>query len=226
MKRTVHLFALLLPLASLVGCVSAKQQREEQQELDRSIQKTSNPDSVRGCAFIMTLRPDARYDTVEAQVASLVIPKKGVTWAVLDASGTNQLYSCEASPSEPTPRPSTPTSVEAKPEPGAVPPVAAPAPQARSEPGAGVPEAERSDTSKAAPAPAPTTEGVSRTRVTSNPEAVKGCRFLASFSEFEPVSRFQENVVRTGGNLGYVVATNKDGEVIGESYSCSGETKP
>jgi hypothetical protein len=226
MRRTLRLSSILLALASLVGCVSAKQRREEQQELDRSIQQTSNPDSVRGCAFIMTLRPDARYDTVEAQVASLVIPKEGVTWIVLDASGTNQLYSCTASLTEPTPRPATPTSIEAKPEPGAMPPVAAAAPPARSEPGAGVPETERSDTSKAAPAPGPSTESVSRTRVTSNPEAVKGCRFVGSFSEFQQVSRFQENVVRTGGNLGYVVATNKDGEVIGESYRCPEETRP
>ena len=152
MKRTVAFFAVLLPLVSLVGCMSAKQKREEQQELDRSIKKTSNPDSVRGCAFIMTLRPDARSETVEAQVASLVIPKEGVTWIVLDASGTNQLYSCKASPGEPTPRPSTPMSAEATSESEAAPPAAAAAPPAPSEPGAGVPETGRSDVSKAAPA--------------------------------------------------------------------------
>jgi hypothetical protein len=59
-----------------------------------------------------------------------------------------------------------------------------------------------------------------RTRVTNNPDATKGCEFLESLTRYEKVIHFQEGVVRAGGNLGYVVATNEDGEVIGEAYKC------
>ena len=58
-------------------------------------------------------------------------------------------------------------------------------------------------------------------RITNNPEAVKGCKFLESFAQYQKVSSFQESVVRAGGNLGYIVATNQNGDVIGESYLCS-----
>ena len=71
--------------------------------------------------------------------------------------------------------------------------------------------------------PAPATKSAPRTRITNNPEAVKGCRFLESFAQYQKVSSFQEDVVRAGGNLGYIVATNRDGDVIGESYLCSEE---
>lgn len=64
-----------------------------------------------------------------------------------------------------------------------------------------------------------------RTRVTNNPEATKGCQFLESLTRYVKVIHFQQDVVRAGGNLGYVVATNEDGEVIGEAYRCPEEAK-
>jgi hypothetical protein len=215
MKRPLQLISILFVSTSLGGCTSAAQRVAEQQDLERSIRKTSNPDAVKGCSFIMNLRPDGLHNTPEAQAASLVIPKQGVSWVVFDRSGSYELYACshktpqnEQATAPPTPIPvpveatATPAQPEAKPD-----TVTREQPQAKIEP----PEPKRN---------------VSKTRVTNNPEAVKGCKFLESFVEYHKVSRFQEDVVRAGGNLGYIVATNQDGDVIGESYLCSEEAKP
>jgi len=225
MKRFVRLGSFLLISASIAGCVTAKQRAEEQQELARSIRTTSDPEAIKACSFIMNLRPDGIHATPEAQVASLVLPKPGVLWVIFGGPGDYQLYSCakKAPPGEQPSKAPAPTTVETKSEPQPPEPV-----EARPEPAPSEarPQAVTTGQPEVKPdAPAPTTKGAYETRVTSNPEAVKGCRFLASFVEYRKVSLFQEDVVRTGGNLGYVVATNRDGEVIGESYLCP-ETRP
>lgn len=225
MNRFLRLIAVLFASTSIGGCVSAKQKLEEQQEIERSIQKSSNPDAVKGCSFIMNLRPDGLHSTPEAQAASLVIPRQGVSWVVFGGPGNYQLYSC----SHRTPQKdqqagaTTPTPVETGLRQGAS--VSsdtkdAPAPEAGSE----VISNEQSEAK--VEAPEETKKSAHKTRVTNNPEAVKGCRFLESFVEYQEVSRFQEDVVRAGGNLGYIVATNRDGHVIGESYLCSEMPKP
>jgi hypothetical protein len=223
MKRFVQLVSVLLVSASIGGCVSAKQRAQEQQELERSIRKTSDPDVVKDCAFIMDLRPDGLHHTPEAQAASLVIPKQGVSWVVFGGSGSYQLYSCKAPQNEQLAKAPVPTPVETKPETRMSAPV-----EAKPEPAPS--EAKPEVVAKEPPeaeieAPAPPRESASKTRVTNNPEAVKGCRFLASFAEYQKVSHFQEDVVRAGGNLGYIVATNQNGDVIGESYLCPDEPK-
>ena len=226
MRRSVQLLGVLFLSASLGGCVSAKQKAEEQQEIERSIRRSSDPDAIKGCAFIMVLRPDGTH-TPEAQAASLVIPKQGASWIVFDDSGKYQLYSCSqrrtpsvtesetptpARPAEAAPAAKTPLPTETKATP------------ARSEPEPVV-TTTRQPAASAEP-PESGNRSVSGTRVTSNPEAVKGCKFMKSFADYRSVSLFQEAVVKAGGNLGYVVAANKDGEVVGESYLCSDGARP
>jgi hypothetical protein len=221
MKRQAA-FASILLLSAALGCVTAKQRREEQQELARSIVKTSHAEAVQGCAFIMNLKPEARYGSPEAQTASLVIPKPGVEWVILEASGGYQLYSCKTATTEPQ-RAEAPKPAEAAPAAAAVTPPApgaAPVAPAPIEAAAPMPPSARpaagasSGESPKAGAPDP--------RVTNNPEAVRGCRFLASFTAYQPVSGFQRAVTEAGGDVGYVVASNRDGEVIGEAYRCGG----
>lgn len=216
MKRLPQIIAAVLATTSIGGCTSAKQRHAEQQELERSIRSTSNSDAIRDCSFMMKLRPDGLHDTPEAQAASLVIPKQGVSWVVFGNSGNYELYSC----SQKTPRNeqavTTPTPVEAKPTIGT---------PALVEMKAAPTQLPREAVTTAQPEPnvegsEPAEKSARKIRVTNNPEAVKGCRFLKSFSEYQKVVRFQEVVVRAGGNLGYVVAANQDGDVIGESYSC------
>jgi len=226
MKRFVQLVSVLLVSASIGGCVSVKQRAQEQQELERSIRTTSDPDVVKGCSFIMDLRPDGLHHTPEAQAASLVIPKQGVSWVVFGGSGRYQLYSCsqKAPQSEQQSNAPVPTPGETKPETRTSAPVEAKAGPAQS-------EAKPEDVTREQPeaeiaVPAPPRKSAYKTRVTNNPEAVKGCRFLESFVEYQKVSQFQEDVVRAGGNLGYIVATNQNGDVIGESYLCPEAAKP
>jgi hypothetical protein len=227
MKRLLPRVALLFVSASIVGCASAKQKAEEQQEIERSISSSSNPDAIKGCSFIMNLRPDGLHKGPEAQAASLVIPKQGVSWVVFGDSGKYDLYSCSqrSTGSHPEMNVATPTttvetrspeatSAPLEPTPMRAPSASSPGVTAREQPEA------RVDTSPRA------TKSAYDTRVTSNPEAVSGCRFLASFAEYRKVSRFQEDVVKAGGNLGFVVGTNKDGDVIGEAYACSDGAKP
>jgi hypothetical protein len=219
-----RLGALLLLAGSLVGCMTAKDQKEEKQELQRSIQKTTDPDSVRGCAYIMKLKPESRYGPPEQQVESLVISKPGVWWVILDTSAVHELYSCKESIDEPSAKAAGATAAsktESAPTPPAVPAVSptAPAESRAPVPPAMSPAPSEPSTPTSAPA-------ASAPRVTSNPEAVHGCRFLESYTTYRSVSQFQADVVRTGGNVGLVVATNRDGDVIGESYSCSPETRP
>ena len=175
----------------------------------------------------MNLRPDGVHHTPEAQVASLVIPKPGVSWVIFGGPGSYDLYSCKAPENARAAKVRTPTPVEPKAEARTSAPVEAavapvppePKPEVTKEPTPGTieaPEKPEKDTTKI----------VSRTRVTNNPEAVKGCKFLESFSEYQKVLQFQENVVRAGGNVGYIVATNQNGDVIGESYSCSEDPRP
>ena len=207
MKRFLQLVSIFFLSMSVGGCTSSQQRLQDQQELERSIQKTSNPDAVKDCGFIMNLRPDGLHSTPEAQAASLVLAKQGVSWVVFGSSGNYELYSCsqKTSRNDQEAKAPTPTPVETKPAAGASAPVAA---AAKEEPEAKI------------KAPDQTKSG-RKTRITNNPEAVKGCKFLESFVEYESVLRFQEDVVRVGGNVGYVVATNQNGDVIGESYSCS-----
>ena len=225
MKRFLQLISVLSVSTSIGGCVSASQRIEEQQELERSIQKTSNPEAVKGCGFIMNLRPDGLHSTPEAQAASLVLSQPGVSWVVFGSSGSYELYSCrqKTARNERETRSPTPTPVETKPTAGTSVPTeatAAPAqPQAK-------PEAQREQPDEKVKAPEPAKKSASRTRVTSNPEAVKGCQFLESFVEYRKVARFQEDVVRAGGNVGFIVAANQDGDVIGESYLCTEDAKP
>ncbi len=98
MKRFVELVAVVFLSISISGCVSAKQRAEEQEALEKSIRSTSDPDAVKGCSDIMTLRPDGIHATPEAQVASLVIPKQGVSWVILDTPLGHELYSCKVEP--------------------------------------------------------------------------------------------------------------------------------
>ena len=221
MKRQAA-FASMLLLSAALGCVTAKQKREEQQELARSIVRTSNADAVQGCAFIMNLRSEERYGSPEAQTASLVIAKPGVEWVILEASAGYQLYSCKtAAPGEPQ-RAEAPASTAATP---AAVVATTPAPAAAPVAPAAI-EVRPSMPSSAAPVPsAPPSEspkaGAFETRVTSNPEAVRGCRFLASFTQYQAVNVFQESVAKAGGDVGYVVASNREGEIIGEAYRCA-----
>jgi hypothetical protein len=225
-KRFLRLISVLLVSTSIGGCTSARQKIEEQQEIERRIRKTSNADEVKSCNFIMNLRPDGLHSTPEAQAASLLIPQEGVSWVVFGGSGNYELYSCshKTLQNEQQAKAPRPTPVETKPKAGASVPVEAKAAPAQPEAKSEVitreqPEAKirASDQAK---------ERAHRTRVTNNPEAVKGCKFLESFVEYQKVFHFQEDVVRAGGNLGYIVATNQDGDVIGESYLCSEEAKP
>jgi hypothetical protein len=221
MKKRLEFTWVLLIAAALGGCVTAKQKHEEQQELQRSITRTSDPKAVQECSFIMGLKSEEMYGSPEAQTASLVIPKPGVAWTILEAPGGYQLYSCKtalseraasssppesSAPAGPTPHPAVTAAASAPIKAAAPIPTLTPAPS-----GSSVSAAERPKSIS------------SETRVTSNPEAVRGCRFLASFSEYQTVSRFQEAVARAGGDVGYVVASNRDGEVIGESYRCAGQ---
>lgn len=218
MRRFLQLVLVVFVSASFGACVSAKQKREEQQELERSIRTTSNPDDVKSCAFITNLKPDKGYSTPEAQAASFVIPRPGISWVVFGRSGKSELYFCKAPQGEPTAKPPTPTPVETKPETrttAAVETKAAPAPRDSTPE---VPAGNRPEEKTRVPEqPKPSAH---KTRVTNNAEAVKGCKFLESFDDYQKVSHFQDDVVRTGGNIGYVVATNRDGDVIGESYLC------
>jgi hypothetical protein len=226
MRRNRATLSTILLISAAVGsCVTAKQKREEEQELQRSIVQTSDPKAVQDCSFIKDLKPVAQYGSPETQTASLVVPKAGVEWTILEDSGGYHLYSCKAAEREPeraASRTTEPTPVVA---PRAV---SAPAPLPVPSPAAPVPvEASAPPASPAPPAPsAPAAEAPkvdsARIRVTNNPEAVRGCRFLASLTEYQSVSRFQDSVARTGGDVGYVVASNRDGEVIGESYRCAG----
>ena len=225
MNRFLRLIAVLFVSTSIGGCVSAKQKLEEQQEIERSIQKSSSPDAVKGCGFIMNLRPDGLHSTPEAQAASLVIPRPGVSWVVFGGPGNYQLYSCSHKnpPNDQQVKAPTTTPVETGLGQGASVDSEtkhAPAPEARSE------VISKEQPEAKIDAPQETRKSTHKTRVTNNPEAVKGCKFLQSFVEYQDVSRFQEDVVRAGGNLGYIVAANKDGQVIGESYLCSEEPRP
>ncbi len=227
MKRLAQLVSVLLVSASIGACVSAKQRAQDQQELERSIRSTSNADAVKNCSFIMNLRPDGLHSTPEAQAASLVTLQKGVSWVVFGVSGGYQLYSCPQKPPQSEPEAIAPTPT---PPPEKTPTAPAPRPVDAKTAPAGAEPAPEVVTPKRPPArtetPAPVNPSALKTRVTNNPEAVKGCKFLESFVQYQKVSRFQEDVVRAGGNLGYVVATNRDGDVIGESYLCSEEPKP
>ena len=137
-----------------------------------------------------------------------MIAKEGVSWVVFGSSDTYELYSCSQKTSRNDQEAKAPalTPVETKPAPGTA---AADGAAARAEPEAKI------------NALGQTKRSAHKTRVTNNPEAVKGCKFLESFVEYESVLRFQEDVVKVGGNVGYVVATNQNGDVIGESYLCS-----
>jgi hypothetical protein len=223
MKRFVELVSVVLLSVSIGGCVSAKQRAEEQQALEKSIRSTSDPDAVKGCSDIMNLRPDGIHATPEAQAASLVIPKQGVSWVILDTPRGHELYSCsqKSNPDQQQAKALTPTPVDGKPGGETSTPVEAKAPPASPEARPEVVTSGRPE-AKIEP-PAPATKSAARTRITNNPEAVKGCKFLESFAQYQKVSSFQEDVVRAGGNLGYIVATNRDGDVIGESYLCSDE---
>jgi hypothetical protein len=226
MKRFLQLIPVLAVSTSIGGCVSASQRIEEQRELERSIQKTSNSEAVKGCGFIMNLRPDGLHSTPEAQAASLVLTQPGVSWVVFDSSGSYELYSCRqktARNGQETGSP-TPTPVETKPTAGTSVPAEATAAPAQTQAKPEVVQREQPDEKVKAPEPAK--KSASRTRVTSNPEAVKGCQFLENFVEYRKVARFQEDVVRAGGNVGFIVAANQDGDVIGESYLCSENAKP
>jgi hypothetical protein len=228
MRRSVQLMTAFFLSASVGGCVSAKQKAEEQQEIERSIHESSNPDAIKDCAFIMDLRPDGAQ-TPEAQAAALVIPKQGTSWIVFDDSGKFELYRCSQRRAPNDSEAGTPT--PAKPA-EAVPAVKTPLPaETKAVPVRSEPEPEPDVTTTRQPAasmrpPENVNRRVSDTRVTSNPEAVKGCKFLKSFADYRSVSSFQEAVVKAGGNLGYVVATNRDGDVIGESYLCSEAANP
>ncbi len=226
MKRFVQLVSIVFISVSIAGCVTAKQKAEEQQELERSIRTTSDPDAVKSCSFIMDLRPDGLHPTPEAQVASLVIPKPGVLWIIFGGPGSYQLFSCsqKAHQNEQQAKAPVPTPAETKPETRTSAPVEAKAEPAQSEAKPEIVTGKQPEAEIGAPASA--TKSAYKTRVTNNPEAVRGCRFLASFAEYENVSRFQEDVVRVGGNIGYIVATNQNGDVIGESYLCPEEAKP
>ncbi len=227
MKRLLRLIVVLFVSVSIVGCASAKQKAEEQQEIDRSISSSSSPDAIKGCSFIMNLRPDGLHKGPEAQAASLVIPKQGVSWVVFGDSGKYDLYSCSqrSARNEPEMKVPTPTTaVETRPAEAPSTPLERPPTQ---EPSAASPNVAAREQPEANPEPSqPATNSAYDTRVTSNPEAVSGCRFLASFAGYRKVSRFQEDVVKAGGNLGLVVSTNRDGDVIGEAYSCSDRAKP
>ena len=94
MTRLLRPVSILFLSMSIGGCTSSQQRLQEQQELERSIQKTSNPDAVKGCSFIMKLRPDGLHTTPEAQAASLVIAKEGVSWVVYGSADPYELYSC------------------------------------------------------------------------------------------------------------------------------------
>ncbi len=226
MKRFVQIVSVLLVSASIGACVSAKQRAKEQEELERSIQTTSDPEVVKDCSFMMELRPDGLHHTPEAQAASLVIPKKGVSWVVFSGSGRPQLYSCsrKGPQNQQQAEAPVPTPVETEPETRTSAPAdvkAAPAPS-EAKPDFVMKKQPETQVEVAVPAK----KSAYETRVTNNPEAVKGCKFLESFAESRKVSRFQEDVVKAGGNLGYIVATNQNGDVIGESYLCPEEAKP
>jgi hypothetical protein len=178
----------------------------------------------------MNLKPEERYGTPEAQTASLVIPKPDVAWVILQTGGGNQLYSCKRPQGEAerasSPPPSAPSEATARP--AAAPIAAVPVPTSASSapnpaPATAVPAA--APVAVAPPPAAPTAasepKGGPAARVTNNPEAVRGCRFLASFTEYQTVSRLQDAVARSGGDVAYIVASNRDGEVIGESYRCA-----
>ncbi len=212
MKRLLQPVSILFLSMSIGGCTSSQQRLQEQQELERSIQKTSNPDAVKGCSFIMKLRPDGIHTTPEAQAASLVIAKEGVAWVVYGTADPYELYSCrqKTSRNDQEANAPAPTSAETKPAAATPAPVAA---AARQTPEAKILTPDQKTSAR-------------KTRITSNPEAVKGCKFLESFADFESVSRFQEAVGRAGGNVGYVVATKPNGDVIGESYLCSETAAP
>jgi hypothetical protein len=220
MKRFVELVSVVFLSISIGGCVSAKQRAEQQLALEKSIRSTSDPDVVKGCSDIMTLRPDGIHATPEAQAASLVIPKQGVSWVILDTPLGHELYSCKSNPDQQQAKALTPTPADGKPGGETSTPVEAKAPPASPEAEPEAVTSERPEVKKT-DSPAPATMSAPRTRITNNPEAVKGCKFLASFAQYQKVSSFQEDVVRAGGNLGYIVATNRDGDVIGESYLCS-----
>ncbi len=228
MKGFLQLIPVLFVSTSIGGCVSATQKIDEQRELERSIRKTSDSEVVKGCSFIMKLRPDGLHSTPEAQATSLVLPQPGVSWVVFGGSGNYELYSCPQKTAgneqeAQTPAP-TPTPVETKPTAGTPAPVEAKAAPAQSE---AKPEVvTREQTEAKIKAPEQAKRIASTTRVTNNPEAVKGCKFLESFAEYQKVARFQDDVVRAGGNVGFIVAANQDGDVIGESYRCSEEAKP
>jgi hypothetical protein len=215
MMRFLQFGLVLLVFTPIVGCVSAKDRLAEQQEVERSLRKTSNPKDVEGCDFVMMLRPDGIHKTPEAQAASLVLSRPGVGWVVLEAAGISDLYSCRLAPSAPPEKTLTPTPAEIAPAPAPVAQVEATVTPAHTQSLTRPPEAKAT--------PEPPKRDASRTRVTSNPEAIKGCKFLASFASYRRVSQFQEDVLKSGGNIGYVVASNQDGDVIGESYLCPGE---
>lgn len=59
-----------------------------------------------------------------------------------------------------------------------------------------------------------------KVRVTNNAETIRGCELLGAITRFQSVKRFQESVSLLDGNVGYIVATNEDGEMIGEAYLC------
>jgi hypothetical protein len=218
MRRSLRPISALLISASLAGCVSAKQRLEEQQQVERSIRTTSQPEAIEGCDFIMTLRPDGLHSTPEAQAASLVLPKPGISWVIFGVTGSYELYSCKV-PQEQQERAPTSIPVAAKPTVSAPPPFEATVTPARSDSAKDLAEV------KARPSEQPTRNAF-KMRVTNNPEAVKGCKFLASFLEYQKVSGFQDDVGRAGGNIGYVVAANQSGDVIGEAYFCSEDSKP
>lgn len=226
MKRFLGVTSVLFVSALIGGCTFARQKREEQQEIRRSIRKTSDPDEVKDCNLIMNLRPDGLHSTPEEQAASLVISQQGVSWVVFGGSGDYDLYSCsqKTPKSEQQAKARTPTPVETDPKAGASVPVEANA--APTQPGANSEVITREQPEAQIRAPDQAKESAYTTRVTNNPEAVKGCKFLKSFAEYQKVFHFQEDVVRAGGNLGYIVATNRDGDVIGESYLCPEESKP
>lgn len=193
---------LVLLLALTAARCSSSQQRADPQSIEKSIRRTSDASAIRDCNRVIRLNPSS-HESPEAQAASVVVPRRGTSWVVYEDAGQYTLYSCRDT--APTAQPQAPEPREPPPSP---PPATALAPS---------PAAARNDNpvEKAAP-------GKPKTRVTSNPEAVKGCRYLDSFLEYRSLAAFQEDVVRSGGNVGYVVATNRDGEVVGESYSCPG----
>ena len=192
---------VLLALAT-AGCSSSSQRAAERQSIEKSIRRTSDASVIRDCNRVIRLNPNG-HETPEAQAASVVVPRRGTTWVVYEDTSQYTLYSCRDT--APTAEPQAP---EPREPPPSLPPATALAP---SPPAAGRAESDEK-----------IAHGASKTRVTSNPEAVKGCRYLESFLQYRTVAAFQEDVVRSGGNVGYVVATNRDGEVVGESYSCPG----